>query len=122
MTITDHDMREQVKAALTSYVDSFDVEGIVNDLQAQFGTVDVETIDSVLFWRTVGRHDVENVPPHRAAAVNTVQYPDVTVQLTGEEGNGAIIGRDAKAIRRVHGAEADVRSCGLTHPPTESCR
>jgi hypothetical protein len=37
----------------------------------------------------------------------SVQYPDVTVPLSGEDGNGAaIIGRVAKAIRRAHGAEA----------------
>ena len=36
-----------------------------------------------------------------------VKYPDVTVTLSGEDGNAmAIIGRVRRAIRRAHGEEA----------------
>lgn len=40
-------------------------------------------------------------------ASNDVQYPNVTVQLTGEDGNAFyIIGAISKAIRASEGAEA----------------
>jgi hypothetical protein len=39
--------------------------------------------------------------------INSVEYPDVTVQLTGQDGNAfAIIAAVAGAIRRTHGAGA----------------
>ena len=36
-----------------------------------------------------------------------VKYPDVTVQLTGQDGNAfSIMGRVSQAIRKAHGQEA----------------
>lgn len=56
MPITDRDMRDQVKYVLAGDVAGYDVGKIVDDLQGQFGTVDVSSIDPRAFWATVERH------------------------------------------------------------------
>ncbi|HEY8926073.1 MAG TPA: hypothetical protein VIU64_16930 [Polyangia bacterium] len=63
--ITDHDMRDQVLAALGTYADEHDVEGIVEEIHRTHGLVDIETVDTAEFWKIVERHDLVNVPPHR---------------------------------------------------------
>jgi hypothetical protein len=66
---------------------------------------EAEAAELVETWRrTCGKHGVYDCGECPAASV---KYPDVTVQLTGVDGNAMlIVGRVAKAIRRVHGNEA----------------
>jgi hypothetical protein len=56
MTFTDHDMRDQVKASLTGEADHYDVPAIVDELQARYGTVSIETMDTAWYWTVVLRH------------------------------------------------------------------
>jgi hypothetical protein len=57
MTMTDHDMREQVKAALDGREDAYDVEAIVSEIQETYGTTDIETLPGEHFWTLVERHE-----------------------------------------------------------------
>lgn len=54
--VTNLDMIAFVNAALNTDADDFNVEAIVDDLQARYGTVDPETIDDEAFWAVVERH------------------------------------------------------------------
>lgn len=56
MTFTDRDMREQVIRALGIDAVNFHIEGIVDELQRKFGTVEIDHIDSGLFWEIVQKH------------------------------------------------------------------
>jgi hypothetical protein len=53
MTFTDADMRVQVARALGGSVDDFDVTGIVDRLQEEFGTVDIDDVPAADFWEIV---------------------------------------------------------------------
>lgn len=54
--VTNLDMIEFVNATLGTDADDFDVEAIVDDLQARYGTVDLDTIDDEAFWTVVQQH------------------------------------------------------------------
>lgn len=56
MTFTDHDMRNQVAETLGSEGDQYDVPGIVDELQARYGTVHIDAIDTAWYWTVVLRH------------------------------------------------------------------
>lgn len=55
-TFTDRDLREQVAAALTGEAEHYDVPAIVDELQARYGTVSTEMMDTAWFWTVVLRH------------------------------------------------------------------
>lgn len=54
-TITDREMREQVTEALTPYADDYDVNGIVDDIQALHGTININSWPGDIegFWKIV---------------------------------------------------------------------
>lgn len=56
-TFTDADMRTQVAAALVPYSDDYDVPAIVDAIQAEFGTVNIDTIPQGRFYEIVSDHD-----------------------------------------------------------------
>jgi hypothetical protein len=56
-TVTDHDMRNQVAEALGSEGADFDVPGIVDEIQAAYGTVHIDKVPHHIFWGIVERHD-----------------------------------------------------------------
>lgn len=60
--ITDSDMREQVKTALGPFVEEYDVNAIVDEIQRYYGTVDVGQVDDVEFWRVVAGHALPPLP------------------------------------------------------------
>lgn len=53
---TVNDMREQIIRALDGREIEFDVDGIVDEIQAAFGTVDIDTIPDTDFWTIVKEH------------------------------------------------------------------
>ena len=53
--ITSASMHQQVETALQEHADNFDIPGIVADLIAHHGRVDVGTIDPGPFWAAVAR-------------------------------------------------------------------
>jgi hypothetical protein len=53
-TFTDHDVRDQVTRSLTGHADDFDVQGIVDEIQAIHGTVPIEGLPD--YWDIVERH------------------------------------------------------------------
>ena len=55
--ITDHDMRNQVAETLGSEGADFDVPAIVDELQREYGTVHIDTIEHDAFWAIVAKHD-----------------------------------------------------------------
>lgn len=55
-TVTDRDMRDQVRLSLGSDVADYDVHAIVEELQASFGTVSTETIEHDAYWAIVAGH------------------------------------------------------------------
>jgi hypothetical protein len=56
-TFTDHDLRDQVTASLTSDAEDFDVQGIVDEIQAAYGTVPISQVPHAVYWGIVERHD-----------------------------------------------------------------
>lgn len=60
MTTTDRDMRDQVKASIEGsgeHARDYDVHAIVEELQAVYGTVPVDSVeDNDYFWGVVERH------------------------------------------------------------------
>lgn len=50
------DMRDQIKTATDASDGTYDVDAILADLQEQFGTVAVDTIDTDAFWTVVMAH------------------------------------------------------------------
>lgn len=59
-TVTDHDMRDQVAESLGSEGADFDIPGIVDEIQAAYGTVHIDTVPHDFYWRIVERHDTSN--------------------------------------------------------------
>lgn len=57
-TITDADMRNQVAAALMPYTSHYDVNAIVDEIQATHGTINIDywPADVEEFWKVVERH------------------------------------------------------------------
>lgn len=60
---TDQDMRTQVAEALGPDVESFNVSGIVDTIQARYGTVDINTVPDIKFWDIVAAHDLLVIAP-----------------------------------------------------------
>lgn len=59
MTATpDHDMRNQVTATIAGHEADYDIPGIVDEIQASYGTVDIHTVDGAVYWKIVDRHDI----------------------------------------------------------------
>lgn len=58
MTFTSADLRDQVVSYLGNTADDYDVSGIVNEIQAKYGTVDIDTIDGSDFMTLVSRFDI----------------------------------------------------------------
>lgn len=58
-TITARNMWDQVYEALGDENPNFDITAIVDDLQREFGTVDVNLIPSEPFWEIVSRHYID---------------------------------------------------------------
>lgn len=56
-TFTDHDLRDQVTASLDGTADDFDVQGIVDEIQAAYGTVPIDQVPHAIYWGIVERHD-----------------------------------------------------------------
>lgn len=56
MTFTDRDMRDQVTVSLGTDASDHNVPGIVDELQANFGTVPIDNIPDADYWDTVRRH------------------------------------------------------------------
>lgn len=56
-TVTDHDMRDQVAETLGADGSDFDVPAIVNELQSEYGTVHIDTIEHDAYWAIVMKHD-----------------------------------------------------------------
>lgn len=54
--ITSTDITLQVSETLTDRVGEFDVAGIVRDIIAEHGRVDVDSIESETYWDLVARH------------------------------------------------------------------
>lgn len=56
--ITDRDMREQVTDSLTPYADDYDVNAIVDDIQALHGTININRWpgDIESYWEIVQKH------------------------------------------------------------------
>lgn len=53
---TDRDMRDQVAASLADMVSDYDVSAIVDELQAEHGTVRISEIEDQAYWTVIGRH------------------------------------------------------------------
>ncbi len=53
MKMTDMKMREQVRQALGADVYDFDVPMIVDKIQAEYGTSDVNDVPAAEFWEIV---------------------------------------------------------------------
>lgn len=56
MTFTDRDLREQVTASLGTDGGDFDVPGIVDEIQAVFGTVPLDEVPTGAYWEIVAQH------------------------------------------------------------------
>jgi hypothetical protein len=54
---TDEDMRTQVKGAIPAFA-RYDVEKIVDDLQADYGTVPIDSIPEGPFWDAVKANEI----------------------------------------------------------------
>jgi hypothetical protein len=54
--LTDLDLANQVKTTLAEDVAEYDVEAIVTEIQATYGTVDVDTIEGFAYWDIVEKH------------------------------------------------------------------
>lgn len=54
---TDHDLRNQVAESLGSEGADFDIEGIVSEIQAAYGTVPIDQVPHAIYWGIVERHD-----------------------------------------------------------------
>lgn len=55
---TDRDMRNQLAATLAEgESDGIDAEAVLAELQATYGTVNLDTIDDEEFWAVVAKHD-----------------------------------------------------------------
>jgi hypothetical protein len=52
-TFTDRDLRRQVIESLTGDEASYNVDMIVNAIQCEYGTVDINMIGSVSYWGIV---------------------------------------------------------------------
>jgi uncharacterized protein with von Willebrand factor type A (vWA) domain len=50
-------MRNQVLEALDGSEGDFDVEGIVEEIHAEHGLVDIDELPSAYFWGVVAKHD-----------------------------------------------------------------
>lgn len=55
--ITDADMRTQVEHALGFDVEEYNVPAIVDDIQHEFGTVDIDGVPAARFWEIVAKHE-----------------------------------------------------------------
>jgi len=58
MTITDRDMREQVTTSLEPYEEDYDVNAIVDEIQAKYGTININKFpdDVEVYWTIVKSH------------------------------------------------------------------
>lgn len=54
--ITDEDVRAEVLTTLADRKDEFDVQAIVSEIQATYGTVHIDVIDGEAYWDLVLRH------------------------------------------------------------------
>lgn len=61
MTITDRDIRAQVRTAVTAngaeLAEGIDVDAITDEIIGTYGLVDIEEIDNDAFWGLVRKHD-----------------------------------------------------------------
>lgn len=53
MTYTDRDMIEDVTRSLDGWEGGYDVQGIVDDLQQRYGTVDPGEVPAEAYWEIV---------------------------------------------------------------------
>lgn len=58
MTITDRDMRRQVKDVTDAAHGEFDVDAIVTDIRDRFGTVSVDSLAPEDFWLIISEHEI----------------------------------------------------------------
>jgi len=54
--VTDADLRTQVEHALGFDADEYNVPAIVDDIQHEFGTMNIDTIPADRFWGIVANH------------------------------------------------------------------
>lgn len=57
--ITSQDITHQVREATDVSDGDYDVDGIVRDIIADFGRVDIDSIDPDQFWPIVLRHAID---------------------------------------------------------------
>ena len=55
--ITYTDIALQVTESLTDFVNDYDVDGIVRDVIARYGRVNIDAIDEAEYWGLVEKHD-----------------------------------------------------------------
>lgn len=79
--ITSHDMLDFVIRSLDGREDGFDVNAIVDDLQAEYGTVDLDSdaVDNETYWEIVARHDLE------VTAAQTAEAAAAAFRVTRDE-------------------------------------
>lgn len=53
---TDLDLTNQVKTTLAGELGEFDVEAIVSEIQATYGTVNIDVIEAGAYWAIVEKH------------------------------------------------------------------
>lgn len=56
MTITKSDMARQVRRTLDPIEGEYDVDGIVDDIHAEYGLVDIDTVPHSGYWLIVARN------------------------------------------------------------------
>jgi hypothetical protein len=56
MTFTSRDLRDQIVIATDASDGTYDVDAITEEIVAQYGAVDIDTIETGDFWAIVGKH------------------------------------------------------------------
>lgn len=56
--ITDADMRDQITRAVEGYADSYDIPAIVDEIQREHGTSDIDDVPDARFWAIVEKHEI----------------------------------------------------------------
>ena len=56
MTFTSRDLRDQITTATDASDGEYDVDAIVVEIIANYGTVNIDTLDTDEFWAIVGKH------------------------------------------------------------------
>lgn len=82
MTVTDHDMRDQVAETLGSEGAWYDVPAIVAELQERYGVASIKAMDVDWYWAVVLRHCTD---PRAASNVDAAAVEPWTPKRAGGE-------------------------------------